>query len=304
MVIFHTANRRIQKLILTTALAVSATGFANAQSNDTALAQYSDLLAKRHALTVKIAKMELDIRTQEQKIQSLKDQTGSVDETIASVPGLVERMVKSYAAEFELDPPFNAAERYERLAKLQEQIETKSSTPASMLRRAIGMYEAEVNYGMTVEQYPGNHPLEAREGWRAEACKEDLLGEACSLTGKMLETIREKTGKDARTLDMVNPRDAEDVKELYDQFVEERKMLDGNYLRVGRLALVYADVDGGEVLVYDIKGKRDSGGAEANVRVSEWVPVEGADQINLFRAVKMAKGEAAVDVMKIPVIVD
>lgn len=304
MVIFHTANRRIQKLVLTTALAVSATGFANAQSSDTALAQYSDLLAKRHALTVKIAKMELDVRTQEQKIQSLKDQTGSVDETIASVPGLVERMVKSYAAEFELDPPFNAAERYERLAKLQEQIETKSSTPASMLRRAIGMYEAEVNYGMTVEQYPGNHPLEAREGWRAEACKEDLLSEACSLTGKMLETIREKTGKDARTLDMANPRDAEDVKALYDQFVEERKMLDGNYLRVGRLALVYADVDGGEVLVYDIKGKRDSGGAEANVRTSEWVPVEGADQINLFRAVKMAKGEAAVDVMKIPVIVD
>lgn len=304
MVSFHTARRRIQNLVVTTALSVSLVGVASAQGDDAALTQYSDLLAKKHALTVQIAKLELDIKTQESKIESLREQKANVGGVISSIPGLVEQMVKSYAAEFELDPPFNAAERYERLAKLQEQVENKSSTPASMFRRAIGMYEAEVNYGMTVEQYPGNHPLEAREGWRAEVCKESILSEDCNLTGKMLETIREKTGKDAKTLDPNNPRDAEDMKSLYDQFVEERKLLDGNYLRVGRLALVYADVDGGEVLVYDIKGKREAGNAEGAGRVSEWLPVEGADQINLFRAVKMAKGEAAVDVMKIPVIVD
>jgi len=300
----HTAYGRVQKLVLTTALSFSFAGIAVAQNNDAAVDRYSDLLSKRHALTVKIAKMELEISTQEEKIKSLREQIGSVDGVKKSVPGLVEQMVSSYAAEYNIDPPFNASERNDRLAKLQEQLEDKSSTPASMLRRAIGMYEAEVNYGMTVEQYPGNHPLEARAGWRLEACKLSLQNAACNVTNEMKEAVREKTGKELDKMLPDDDRDAANMTALVKQFDSDRKLFDGNYLRVGRLALIYADVDGGEVLQFDVKGKREALAAGETEPQENWITVEGADQINLFRAVKMAKGEAAVDVMKIPVVVE
>lgn len=303
MVHHNTAHRRIKKLALVSAICLSISGIASAQSDDAQVSNYSDLLRKRYELTVKVAKMEQEVSTQEKKIALLKSEIDTVGGTIASVPALVASMVDSYAKEYDKDAPFNAAERYERLSKLQEQIEDGSSTPASMFRRALGMYEAEVNYGMTVEQYPGNHPLEAREGWRLKACTENLVSVACKLTSEMKEAIREKTGKGAEELDASDPADAKYMKELLEKFDNERKLLDGNYLRVGRLALIYADVDGAEVMRYDLQGKR-AGSGEAEGKVSEWILEDGADQINLFRAVKMAKGEAAVDVMKIPVIID
>jgi len=301
-VVNHTAYHRIQRLAFVSALCVSVSGLASAQS-DAEASNYEDLLKKRYALTVKVGQMEQEVKFQEAQIEKLRGEIDTVGGTIESIPSLVSSMVDSYAKEFDKDAPFNAAERYERLAKLQEQLREKSSTPASMYRRALGMYEAEVNYGMTVEQYPGNHPLEEKAGWRLEACTQNLLSEKCSLTGEMRERIREKTGKGAELLNPSDPADAKDMKDLLKEFSEGRKLFDGNYLRVGRLALIYADVDGEEVLRYDLRNKR-SGGGETEGRVVEWLPEDGSDQINLFRAVKMAKGEAAVDVMKIPVIVD
>ncbi len=301
MVYFPTANRHVQRLIIGSAISVIIGGVAQAQ--DDAVANYAQLLDKRHALTVKVKKLELEVQTQEAKIASLRAEIEAVPGIKGAVPDLVKRMVDSYAAEYSIDPPFNAAERNERLVKLQDQLKDGSSTPASMLRRAIGMYEAEVNYGMTVEQYPGNHPLEARAGWRLSACQESLLNEGCNVTSDMREKIRDKTGKEFGELDAFNERDAADMKAMVKQFDEERKLFDGNYLRVGRLALIYADVDGGEVLQFDVKGKRDAIAAGESDPQEGWIPVEGADQIALFRAVKMAKGEAAVDVMKIPVVV-
>lgn len=297
----HTAYHRIQKIAFVSAICVSVSGIASAQS-DAQADNYADLLQKRYALTVQIGQMEQEVKFQENQIKKLEGEIDTVGGTIEAIPALVSTMVDSYAKEFDKDAPFNAAERYERLAKLQEQLRESSSTPASMFRRALGMYEAEVNYGMTVEQYPGNHPLEEREGWRLKACTANMLSDECNLTSEMRERIREKTGKGAELLDASDPADAKDMKELLEEFDRDKKLFDGNYLRVGRLALIYADVDGNEVLRYDLTSKR--GGASAEGRVVEWIPEDGADQINLFRAVKMAKGEAAVDVMKIPVIVD
>jgi len=120
----------------------------------------------------------------------------------------------------------------------------------------------------------------------------------------MKEAVREKTGKELDKMLPDDDRDAADMTALVKQFDSDRKLFDGNYLRVGRLALIYADVDGGEVLQFDVKGKREALAAGETEPQENWITVEGADQINLFRAVKMAKGEAAVDVMKIPVVVE
>jgi len=301
---YHTAHCRLKRLLIGSFLSVGLAGVASAQNDDTQLANFSALLKKKAALEVNIAHMELELQTQAQTIEKLEAEIVSMESASASVPALVENMINSYAEEFEKDPPFNASERFERLAKLQEQLEDGSSTPQSMLSRAIGMYEAEVNYGMTVEQYPGDHPMAPREddsgsvvddghrtaAWRVKACTQSLKNPDCNVTNEMSEAIRERTGKSLDLLDEADEIEAAKLKQLLQSFVDDRKLLDGNYLRVGRLALVYADVDGQEVWIYDVKGKRGLNDS-------------ATEQIDLFRAVKMAKGEAAVDVMAIPVVV-
>ena len=299
MVHFNTAHRRFGKLALVSALCLSVSSMASAQS-DAELGRYTDILNKKLELTVKVAKMQEEVRFQENQIANLEEEVATVGGTVEAMPGLVASMVNSYAAEFEKDAPFNASERFERLSKLQQQLEDGSSTTASMFRRALGMYEAEVNYGLTVEQYPGNHPLEARSGWRLQACTESLISPECNLTADMKEAIREKTGENWNELDPTTERNKKYLADLVKQFDAEKKLFDGNYLRVGRLALIYADINGAEVLRYDLNSKRAGGEGQ----VAEWITESGAEQINLYRAVKMAKGEAAVDVMKIPVIVD
>jgi len=301
VVYFPTGNRCVQTLILGSILSVASGGVAQAQDN--AVADYAKLLQKRYALTVEVGKLQLEVQNQEAKIAELRKEIENVPGVKASVPSLVESMVSSYASEYRIDPPFNAAERNDRLVNLQDQLKSGNAKPASMLRKAIAMYEAEVNYGMTVEQYPGNHPLEARAGWRLAACQESLQSVACNATTDMREKVRDKTGKDLDALLPSDERDAADMAAMVKRFDEERKLFDGNYLRVGRLALIYADVDGGEVLQFDVKGKREALAAGETDPQENWIPIEGADQISLFRAVKMAKGEAAVDVMKIPVVV-
>ena len=305
MVKFRTANHRFKKLLAATAvLSVGLSGIAAAQA-DSEVSEYAALLQKNHDLQVEIAYMELRLAEQERIIGDLEDEIASIPALLASVRPLVENMVASYAEEFEIDPPFNASERFERLSRLQENLELGGVSEQNMLNRAIGMYEKEVNYGMTVEQYPGNHPLEDDAGWRLKACEDSLLNPQCNVTNEMKEAIKDKTGKSFADLDPQNETDAANMKLLVEKFRDERKLFDGNYLRVGRLALIYADVDGGEVYKFDITTKRGAGGDEAsNGAGSEWLPVDGSDRINLFRAVKMAKGEAAPNVMSIPVLVE
>lgn len=316
MVKNRTAHHRFGKTLLGAVLSLGVIGSASAQSDDAQADSYAALLKKSHDLEVELSYMEMKIGEQERLISDLRTEIDGVPALLSSVRPLVENMVSSYAAEFEIDPPFNASERYERLAKLQEQLELGGSTDQLMLNRAIGMYEKEVEYGMTVGQYAGNNPLEDLAGWRLRACEESLMSPACNVTNEMREAIREKTGKSLEDLDPNDEKDAANMKLMVEKFEQEKKLFDGNYLRVGRLALIYADVDGERVYRYDVTTKRkvaapkvseDSGEAapaQQESRVQEWVPVDGAERINLFRAVKMAKGEAAPDVMTIPVLVE
>lgn len=320
MVKIRTAHHRFGKTLFGAVLSLGVIGSVSAQSDDAQADSYASLLKKSHDLEVELSYLEMKIGEQERIIGDLRAEIDGVPALLGSVRPLVEKMVTSYAAEFEIDPPFNASERYERLAKLQEQLELNSSPPQVMLNRAIGMYEKEVEYGMTVAQYAGNNPLEDRSGWRLKACQESLMSPACNVTNEMREAIREKTGVSLEDLDPDDEEDAANMKLMVEKFEQEKKLFDGNYLRVGRLALIYADVDGEQVYRYDVTTKRkvarpadaaapDAEGGEAapqqaQGRVAEWVPVDGAERINLFRAVKMAKGEAAPDVMTIPVLVE
>lgn len=61
-----------------------------------------------------------------------------------------------------------------------------------------------------------------------------------------------------------------------------------NFIRFGRTSLVFITKDEGEIARYDLASK-------------SWVPVEGADAIEMRQAIRIAKGEAAPGLVYAPV---
>lgn len=68
---------------------------------------------------------------------------------------------------------------------------------------------------------------------------------------------------------------------------QREEIFDGSYLRYGRLAFVYLQADSSQALRYDLDAK-------------EWVELPKKHIADIRRAVKIASGEAAPNVVKVP----
>lgn len=69
------------------------------------------------------------------------------------------------------------------------------------------------------------------------------------------------------------------------------EIFDGSYLRYGRLAYVYLQADSSQAMRYDLTAK-------------EWVDMPKKHIADIRRAVKIASGEAAPNVVKVPLILN
>ena len=246
------------------ALATLSVG-AYAQDADAAGDAYADLLRQIEDMKISIAHQEVYIQTQEAKIASLEAQIAEAEGLVASVDPMLKKMAEAISTEIESDIPFNAEERFNRLGAFQDILADEAALPADKMRRALDLYNAEVNYGQTMESSAGNHPLSP--GGRLAACENNFKSSACALDDKQVARIE---GQGESIADMA------------------AELKDGHYLRYGRLAYAFAQVDGSSVLRYDPKSK-------------EWVEVKGGDALDIRRAVKMANGEQAPGVVEAPV---
>jgi len=69
---------------------------------------------------------------------------------------------------------------------------------------------------------------------------------------------------------------------------EREEIFDGSYLRYGRLAYVYLDADSSGAMRYDLEQ-------------SAWVDLPKRNIVDIRRAVRIASGEAAPNVVKVPI---
>lgn len=69
------------------------------------------------------------------------------------------------------------------------------------------------------------------------------------------------------------------------------EIFDGSYLRYGRLAYVYLQADSSQAMRYDLDAK-------------EWVTLPKRNIADIRRAVKIASGEAAPNVVKVPLFIN
>ncbi len=267
MVNFRTANLYVAKTICIGALLLGTAMGANAQASD-AEAKYSALLQEIQNLKLSIAHKEATVASQQERINSLTKQLGEVDKVKAAVGPMVDKMYAAIDTEIQKDIPFNAVERFERLGDFRDKKDDKEVTPMEKMRRALNIYEAEVLYGQTFASYPGSHPIQDMQGKRYEACMNDKDSAECALT----KDLKKKVEAGAT------------IPEL------KRDLEDGDYLRYGRLALVYAQAGGSQVLKFDAASKT-------------WEEVTGGQALDFLQAIKMAKGEAAINVLKVPVLI-
>jgi len=103
------------------------------------------------------------LSSQEQEINSLKQQLTQIETTQREIIPLMLNMQKSLARFVELDIPFLPKERQTRIDTLNTMMGRADVTTAEKFRRLIEAYQIENNYGNTIEAYRGLIELQGKK---------------------------------------------------------------------------------------------------------------------------------------------
>ena len=273
-----------RKLFLMAAACVlTGTGYASlasAQTSDAKVEQYVSVLDRIADQKLAIAQREAYVANQQSQIESLREQIKNVDATKKTVAPMIDKMVAAIDSEMNTDLPFKEAERFNRLADVQETVADATASIGEKMRKVLNLYDAELGYGNSVSAYAGDHP--SNPGTRLAACLENELSSDCAPTTEVLKAMGYKDGEKIF--------DGPSVSELSDSFEYENAFKDGSYLHYGRLAFIYVHHDSSEAWRY-------------NKDTKEWVELSGAEVLNARRSVRIAKGESAPGVITAPIAV-
>lgn len=259
-------QKTLVRALVSTAV-VSAFGFtAAAQSSDDALVEeYAAILQQIEDMKLNIAHKNTYVAHQQEEIALLQKEIAGAEALNSTIEPMLKKMAEEAEAVMSTDLPFKAAERFARLDSFKESLAVPEVAPVEKLRKGLNVLSAEVEYGQTLEAYAGDNPVN-NAGSRFAACQEDMNSSACGLTEDNEEKLQEGAS-------LANLR---------------AELQDGTFLRYGRMSLAYMQHDGSEGYRYDPTSK-------------EWTPVGGPKMIELRRAIRIARGEAAPGVVTAPI---
>ena len=101
------------------------------------------------------AQLEKLIAAQKAEMTSIRRQIDEVTNVDRTIMPLMFRMIDALEQFVELDTPFLASERKQRVAALRALMDRSDATPAEKYRRILEAYEIENEYGRTIEVYEG-----------------------------------------------------------------------------------------------------------------------------------------------------
>lgn len=242
----------------------------DASSNE---AQYKQLLQAIADTKLSIAQKQVFVARQNDEIESLNAQLGSLEELKATIPPMVEKMTAAIGDEITADFPFDLENRMARLGSLQTMVDNKDAKLVEKYRKALNVYKIEVNYGQSLESYEGNHPI--------------------------TPTIRQ--GDDRYKKDLKDEHEGDFELDKNGLRIEE---FDGNYMRYGRTAFVYLDKDGTGPLRYDINYEPTAEELEkcqGDKVKCRWRKVPSGKTVEIRRAIRVSRGEIAPTVVAAPI---
>lgn len=266
MVTIKAARKVLLASAMTSILVGAASITAFAQDSDVETT-YANLLEQIANVQSSTDQKRMFLQTQENQIASLREQIATVGEVKESVRPLVTKMAAEMEKEIVSDIPFNIAERYARLDRLKEDLANADSSIPSLFRQSMNILDTEVVAGSSIASYNGGHPK--TPGLRLAACDEDITSLRCDLP----KAIKDALPKDATKIE------AETLRE---------NVYDGYYVHFGRMSMIYLQHDSSEGWRWD----RDA---------NDWVEMGGSDVLDARRAVRIARGESAPNVVLAPV---
>lgn len=122
------------------------------------LAEYRQVIREVENLRIYNTQLEKVVNNQRSDIQSIEDQMSYLEETNRGVVPMMLEMVTVLGQLVEGDVPFLLEERRDRVAKLEELMDSSSVTTSEKYRRVMEAYQIEMEYGRSLSQYEGKLP--------------------------------------------------------------------------------------------------------------------------------------------------
>ncbi|WP_430459633.1 DUF3450 domain-containing protein [Thalassolituus sp. LLYu03] len=189
--------------------------------------EYRGLVKEIDGLNVYITQLNKQLNAQQDELASIEASIKNVTLVERQITPLMLRMIDAIDQFVAADVPFLKDERTRRVNTLKDLMGRSDVTVAEKYRKVMDAYQAEVDYGRTIESYRG-------------------------------------------TLDVNG---------------QQREV---DFLRVGRISLVYQTLDGQELGVW-------------NTTAAAWQPLDSAYKSKVMAGIRIAREQAAPDLIKVPV---
>ena len=185
--------------------------------------EYRGVVKEVDGLNVYIEQLDKQLAAQDEELSSIADSIEKVTLVERQITPLMLKMIDSIDQFVKADVPFLKDERSERVDALKDLMGRSDVTVAEKYRKVMEAYQAEIDYGRTIESYRGN--------------------------------------RDGREVD---------------------------FLRVGRISLMYQTLDGNELGVW-------------NQTSGQWQAMDPTMKSKLNAGLRIAREQAAPDLIKAPV---
>ena len=129
------------------------------------LEEYRFVLRKTESLKIYNDHLEKLIAAQDDEIVSISKQIDDIEVTNREIVPLMLKMLQTLKRFIELDIPFLAEERRNRVDSLTDMMNRADVTTSDKFRRIMEAYQIETEYGRTIEAYKGQ--LDSAENKRS-----------------------------------------------------------------------------------------------------------------------------------------
>ncbi|GAC15813.1 DUF3450 domain-containing protein [Aliiglaciecola lipolytica] len=127
------------------------------------LQQFKTINKEIDGLMVYNKQLEKQIANQQQEMLDLNNAIDEVSVIERQITPLMIRMIDGLAQFVELDVPFLEEERANRIIDLRNMMDRADVAPSEKFRRVMEAYQVEMDYGRTLEAYPGLHTIDGQE---------------------------------------------------------------------------------------------------------------------------------------------
>ncbi|MET0657533.1 MAG: DUF3450 domain-containing protein, partial [Steroidobacteraceae bacterium] len=119
------------------------------------LGEYRMAIAESQSLKSYNDQLAVQVKSQNDEVEAMTKQLSEIETTSKEVLPMMQKMVATLDQFVQLDMPFLADERANRVAQLKDLMGRADVSVSEKYRRIVEAYQIEIEYGRTLEAYQG-----------------------------------------------------------------------------------------------------------------------------------------------------